>query len=93
MEDFVKETRVETENILLVLYTSTQIHMAAEFPSSVDLFAMPHILLMISFPSTYWYSDGQKKLQRTKLEGITNLNQYDVTMCILIALDIIFKHL
>lgn len=94
MEGFGKETRVKTENILLILYMSRQMHMAAgKFPSSVDLFAVPYILLMISFPSTYWYSDGQKKLQRTKLKGITDLNQYDVTKHVLIALDIIFKHL
>lgn len=62
---------------------------AGKFPSSVDLSAIPYILLTISFLSTYWYSDGQKKLQRTKLKGITNLNQHDVTMHILIALDII----
>ena len=92
MEGFVKETRVKTENILLILYMATQMHMAAgKLPSSVDLPAIPYILLMISFLSTY--SDGQKKIHRTKLKGITNLNQRDVTTHIWIALDIILKHL
>lgn len=89
MEGFGKETRVETENILLILYMSTYGNW--EVPVVSGLFCYSTYTADDFFPM--YLLVRQKKPQRMRLKGITNLHQHDAALHILIALGILFKRL